>query len=320
MRVYVIIPMFPEGIPSDGIIQKILHYQFQTIEMMMKKLAEAIKEAKLEDAHPLDYLCFFCLGNREPPSDDNSFDDASSGSSSTASFQEPWRVPLRRRASAERDPMRTGGTGTGKSSRAPSQRNSFSSRAGGSQVRSSSFKRRGARTNDEGVLSMTRRHPIYQHAKLFIADDELLLTGSANLNERSMCGVRDTEMAFSAFQPKHRYDGDAEVGKQLPQGEVARFRKRLWAEHALGPQQTKFPDVLQDPGSVECMREMQRIARRNWADYVCPQRVKLKSHLLLYPYDIDLDGNVSATIPEFPDTKASVVGTMSNVIPNILVS
>eukprot|EP00178_Gracilaria_changii_P023172 TRINITY_DN699_c0_g2_i1.p1 TRINITY_DN699_c0_g2~~TRINITY_DN699_c0_g2_i1.p1 ORF type:complete len:887 (-),score=105.99 TRINITY_DN699_c0_g2_i1:163-2823(-) len=316
IRVYVVIPMFPEGYPTDAVIQKILYYQMRTVEMMMKKVAEAIREAQV-DAHPLDYLCFFCLGNREPLVDDEAEDDESSETSSTASFEQPWRVPLRPRTSYEKENKKAL---SGRGSRSVSRRTSFSSRAGSTKQRTSSFRTRGPRTRDEEILASSRRHPIYQHAKLFIADDELLVTGSANLNERSMCGVRDTEIAFSAYQPKHRYDGEAPVGQQLPKGEVARFRKRLWAEHALGPHMPKFPACLEDPGSVECMREMQRIARRNWADYLSTQPVALKSHLLMYPYEIDHNGNVSAMVPEFPDTKASVLGANSGVIPNILVS
>ncbi|CAN8075867.1 unnamed protein product [Agarophyton chilense] len=316
IRVYVLIPMFPEGYPADSVIQKILFYQMRTVEMMMKKVAEAIKEAQI-DAHPLDYICFFCLGTREPLVEEDDDDDTSSDSSSTASFEQPWRVPLRPRTSIEKQSKKLA---TRRPSRSVSRRTSFSSRTGSVRQRTSSFRTRAPRTRDEEILARSRRHPIYQHSKLFIADDELLVTGSANLNERSMCGVRDTEIAFSAYQPRHRFDGEAQVGLQLPKGEVGRFRKRLWAEHALGSDATSFLPCLEDPGSLECMREMQRIGRRNWADYLSPQPVKLKSHLLMYPYEVDEDGNVSALVPEFPDTKASVLGTISGVIPNILVS
>lgn len=40
--------------------------------------------------------------------------------------------------------------------------------------------------------------PIYVHSKLIIADDCYLLTGSANFNERSFAGNRDTEIAVLA--------------------------------------------------------------------------------------------------------------------------
>lgn len=310
LRVYIVIPMFPEGLASDGVTQKILYFQRRTIEMMMKKVADAIKEADLKNAHPLDFLGFFCLGNREGFETAGSTSDSTGSSSETEescdSFREPWRVPLRQRLSDEAANML----------QVSEVRNS---QAGSTARQQSSF-RRGARTGDEELLAITRRHPIYQHAKLLISDDEVVLTGSANLNERSMCGVRDTEIAFSAFQPSHRYKAQSEAAGEMPHGEVGRFRRRLWAEHMVGESGSSFPETFEDPGSVECMREVQRIARRNWADYLSPKVADLKSHLLPYPYEVDEAGNVRAMVRYFPDTKGNVLGTMSGVIPNILVS
>lgn len=36
---------------------------------------------------------------------------------------------------------------------------------------------------------------MYIHAKAFIADDRIVIIGSANINERSMRGDRDSELA-----------------------------------------------------------------------------------------------------------------------------
>jgi phospholipase D1/2 len=36
---------------------------------------------------------------------------------------------------------------------------------------------------------------IYVHSKLLIADDQLVICGSANINDRSMLGKRDSEIA-----------------------------------------------------------------------------------------------------------------------------
>ena len=37
--------------------------------MMYDLIAQVLKDMNLEDAHPQDYLNFYCLGNREPPLD-----------------------------------------------------------------------------------------------------------------------------------------------------------------------------------------------------------------------------------------------------------
>lgn len=37
---------------------------------------------------------------------------------------------------------------------------------------------------------------IYIHSKLMIIDDEIVLMGSANINDRSLMGTRDSEIAM----------------------------------------------------------------------------------------------------------------------------
>ena len=46
---------------------------------------------------------------------------------------------------------------------------------------------------------------IYVHSKGMIVDDEYVLLGSANINQRSMEGTRDTEIAMGAYQPNHTW-------------------------------------------------------------------------------------------------------------------
>ena len=60
---------------------------------------------------------------------------------------------------------------------------------------------------------------IYVHSKGMIVDDEYVLIGSANINQRSMEGTRDTEIAMGAYQPNHTW------AKNLsdPRGQVIKF-------------------------------------------------------------------------------------------------
>ena len=46
---------------------------------------------------------------------------------------------------------------------------------------------------------------IYVHSKGMIVDDEYLIIGPANINQRSMEGTRDTEIAMGAYQPHHTW-------------------------------------------------------------------------------------------------------------------
>ncbi|CAN0878539.1 Phospholipase D delta [Linum grandiflorum] len=50
-----------------------------------------------------------------------------------------------------------------------------------------------------------RRFMIYVHAKGMIVDDEYVIIGSANINQRSLDGSRDTEIAMGAYQPAYTW-------------------------------------------------------------------------------------------------------------------
>jgi phospholipase D1/2 len=62
--VYIVIPMWPEGVPESEVVHGILQWTRETMAMMYKLIGEAIQESG-EPGHPRDYLNFFCLANRE---------------------------------------------------------------------------------------------------------------------------------------------------------------------------------------------------------------------------------------------------------------
>merc|ERR1719262_1162800 len=66
------------------------------------------------------------------------------------------------------------------------------------------------------ILNETRRFAIYVHSKMMIVDDDYIIIGSANINERSMSGDRDTEIAVGAYQP--HFTSDNSSGK--PRGDI----------------------------------------------------------------------------------------------------
>lgn len=49
-----------------------------------------------------------------------------------------------------------------------------------------------------------------------IVDDEYLIVGSANINQRSLEGSRDTEIAMGAYQPQHTWNAK----QSTPNGQV----------------------------------------------------------------------------------------------------
>lgn len=60
---------------------------------------------------------------------------------------------------------------------------------------------------------------IYVHAKGMIVDDEYVILGSANINQRSLAGSKDTEIAMGAYQPHHSWGKK----QQHPRGQVQIF-------------------------------------------------------------------------------------------------
>ena len=108
--------------------QAMLRWQYNTIKMMYKRIATAIKDHNIQRS-PKDYLVFMCLGNREQP-----------------------------------------------------------------QNLASSELQHGTMLN--------YRHMIYVHSKMMIVDDEYILIGSANINDRSLRGNRDTEIAVICNQKR----------------------------------------------------------------------------------------------------------------------
>ena len=242
--VYVVVPMWPEGIPESGSVQAILDWQRRTMEMMYKDIIQAM-EAKGIEEDPRNYLTFFCIGNREVQK---------SGEYEPSEKPEPDSDYIR--------------------------------------------------------AQEARRFMIYVHSKMIIVDDEYIIVGSANINQRSMDGARDSEIAMGAYQPFHL------ATHQPPRGQVHGFRMSLWYEH-LG----MLDDTFNHPHSVECVTKVNQMADKYWDIFSSesPDR-DLPGHLLRYPIGIASGGEITELpgFEFFPDTKARVLGTKSDYMPPIL--
>ncbi|WVZ19005.1 hypothetical protein V8G54_006327 [Vigna mungo] len=245
--VYVVIPMWPEGIPESDSVQAILDWQRRTMEMMYADIAQAIQRTGIE-AHPRDYLTFFCLGSRE---------------GQKYSEYTPTEAP-------EPD-------------------------------------------TDYSRAQKSRRFMIYVHAKMMIVDDEYIIIGSANINQRSMDGARDSEIAMGAFQPRHlAFNGP-------PRGQIYGFRRALWYEH-LGD--VNDSSIFDDPESEECMKLVNHLAETNWALYSEQTFYENTEfhHLMRYPIEVTNHGAITNLpgLQYFPDTKARILGAKSDYLPPIL--
>ncbi|KAF7069192.1 hypothetical protein CFC21_074856 [Triticum aestivum] len=241
--VYVVIPMWPEGIPTTAAVQQILFWQGQTMSMMYKIIADALESQGLVDSHPQDYLNFYCLGRREL------------AATPEASL-----------------------------------------------------------CNDNSALGMAQKHRrfmIYVHSKGMVVDDEYVVIGSANINQRSMEGSRDTEIAMGAYQPHHTSAGDR---GGPPRGQVYGYRMSLWAEHLGG----RAEEWFRRPESEECVRRVNAAAEENWRAYVSPDDTAAETprgHLMRYPVKVDRDGGVGPLPGHecFPDVGGKVLGAQSSL-------
>lgn len=243
--VYVVLPMWPEGIPESGSVQAILDWQRRTMTMMYKDIITALR-AKGSDEDPRNYLTFFCLANREVKKDGE---------------YEPSEQP-------EPD-------------------------------------------SDYERAQQNRRFMIYVHSKMMIVDDEYIIVGSANINQRSMDGARDSEIAMGAYQPHHLV-----TRNQRAQGQIHGFRMALWYEH-LG----MLDDSFKRPESSDCAEKVNRSADKYWDLYSSESLERdLPGHLLRYPIGVSSEGDVSELpgFEFFPDTKARVLGVKSDYLPPIL--
>jgi hypothetical protein len=71
---------------------------------------------------------------------------------------------------------------------------------------------------------------IYVHTKVMIVDDQLVICGSANINDRSMRGTRDSEIC--AIIEDRNYVDSLMNGKPYKAGSFAfNLRRKLWQQH-----------------------------------------------------------------------------------------
>lgn len=144
-----------------------------------------------------------------------------------------------------------------------------------------------------------------------VVDDEYIIVGSANINQRSMDGARDSEIAMGAYQPYHLASS-----RKPARGQVHGFRMALWYEH-LG----MLDDTFQRPQNEECIRKVNQIADKYWDLFASEELERdLPGHLLRYPIGISSEG-VITELPGhelFPDTQARVLGAPSDYLPPIL--
>ncbi len=103
-------------------------------------------------------------------------------------------------------------------------------------------------------ITNNKRYMIYVHSKYMMTDDRFAIIGSANLNERSLNGGRDSEIAVAIWP-----SNDAEATNVVK--DCTKFRMDLLREH-LGP--AFDPDTLADLSSPAAIKHIRDAATENY--------------------------------------------------------
>lgn len=152
------------------------------------------------------------------------------------------------------------------------------------------------------LLSLIR--PVF--TSLIAVDDTYMLIGSANVNQRSMDGKRDTEIAIGCHRSKSSEE-------RMDRGDIHAFRLSLWYEHT-----GQAEEVFQDPRSLECVQRIRSIGEQMWEVYSADEVVDMKrTHLLTYPVNVTKEGCVQDLAEgnyHFPDTRTPIKGKRSKFL------
>lgn len=146
-----------------------------------------------------------------------------------------------------------------------------------------------------------------------IVDDNVSLIGTANINQRSMDGCRDSEIMMTAWQTDH-----LATPETMPKGDIHAFRLHAWATIT-----GKMDDVFRRPSSIECVRAVNDIANKNWKQYMAKETTDMTSHLLPFPLEWDgteIRPRTGLVHGDLPDTKASAMGKKSALFPELMLT
>ena len=142
----------------------------------------------------------------------------------------------------------------------------------------------------------------------------VVLIGTANINQRSMDGCRDSEIMMTSWQPDYLASEES-----IAKGDIHGFRLHIWASIT-----GQMDDSFRNPSSPECVNTVNKIANENWQKYTGEKTVDMcDSHLLPFPLEFE-DGKIKPRTGlqdgNFSDTKASALGKKSMIFPEIFLT
>ena len=145
---------------------------------------------------------------------------------------------------------------------------------------------------------------IYVHSKLLIADDRVAILGSANINDRSQLGDRDSELAVIVrddAQIKVKLDG---VHMDAVSAKVHDLRMRLWKKLLGLSDGAKYPasgmtGMIEEPIAVKTISAIRQIAKAN-----------AEAYSKAFPFLANIKGDPSSIWPTWDNIARKLVGHM----------
>ncbi len=184
---YIVTPMYPEGDPSVTPTRAQRNLEWRTMEYMIGRLSNEL------GGEPWSWhLSFYFPGRSETPQ---------GGILTVESRKKEAASIAASRAIAGENPA-----GPRTSDWRPAQRQGFPP------------------PSRKELVTRNRRYLVYVHSKMMIVDDEWIIIGSANLNERSLAGDRDTEICVGMWPA---YPSVRDQCK----AQIKAFREHLFEEH-----------------------------------------------------------------------------------------
>ncbi|XP_078169462.1 phospholipase D gamma 1-like [Carex rostrata] len=168
--------------------------------------------------------------------------------------------------------------------------------------------------NPQENARKNRRFMIYVHSKGMIVDDEYVIIGSANINQRSLEGTRDTEIAMGAYQPQYTWARNQ--NQSAPHGQIYGYRMSLWAEHT-----GTSEEIFNQPQSLECVQRVRTMGELNWKQFVADEVTEMRGHLLKYPLNVEQRGKVTSLpgCKTFPDLGGEIGGAFLAIQENLTI-
>ncbi|MEO7095363.1 MAG: phospholipase D-like domain-containing protein [Polyangiales bacterium] len=194
---YVVAPMYPEGDPVAGSVQEQRYIEWQTMAYMVGRL-----ERELGAGEWSKYLSFYFPGIVKTPRQGGKLISAQHWSRHTGIADGKKTTWLQDDRVANVGPQLDYEYGL------------------------THLPRRGlvAPPDRRELVKTNNRYYIYVHSKMMIVDDVYIIFGSANLNERSLAGDRDSEICVGMW-PAY-----AKV-KEKCKTQIKTFRDKLFNEH-----------------------------------------------------------------------------------------